>query len=82
MKIDKKFGQKISIDWIDAYSSEGWLSVEQTMEIPNEVYCFTTGWYVGEVDGFVIITHTKGKTKDNDIMGRLLIPKVWIRRVQ
>ena len=82
MKINKKFGDKIYIEWLDAYGAEGWMGLKQMMHIPDEVLCFTNGWYIGEKDGFVVISHTRGKTKTNDMMGKLLIPKSWIRKVK
>ena len=78
----KSFGSKIYLEWVDAWATEGWMSLRQAMKIPDDVYCFTNAWYIGEKDGFVIISHTKGKTKDDDMMGKLLIPKNWIRRVK
>ena len=82
MKINKKFGDKIYIEWVDAYAAETWMSLSQMMDIPEEVYCFTNGWYIGEKDGFVVLSHTRGKTKNNDMLGKLLIPKAWIRKVK
>jgi len=82
MKIKKKFGAKIYIEWTDAYEAGGWMNLKEMIEIPDEVFCFTNGWYVGEKDGFIIICHTRGKTKSNDMLGKLLIPKAWIRRIK
>ena len=82
MKIKKKYGDKIYIEWIDAWSTSGWMNLSWMMKIPDDVYCFTNGWYIGEKDGFVIVVHTRGKTKGDDMMGKLLIPKSWIRKVK
>lgn len=81
MKIKKSFGDKIYIEWVDAYAVSGWRPAESALQIPEEVYCYTNAFYVGQTKVFVIVTHTKGKTIENDIMGRLLIPKSWIRKV-
>lgn len=82
MKINKKFGEKIYVDWVDAYAEDVWRPVESALEIPDEVYCYTNAFYIGQTKDFVIVSSTKGKTIKNDILGRLLIPKSWIRKVK
>ena len=82
MKINKKYGDKIFVEWIDAYSEAGWKTHKEMMEIGNTVFCFTNGWYVGKTNEFLIICHTKGKNIKEDMMGKLVIPKKWIRKVK
>lgn len=82
MKINKKFGDKIYIEWIDAYTNDDWKSVEDSLKLEDERFCYTNAFYIGRKDGFLIVCHTKGKTKDNDIMGKLYIPLKWIMRVK
>jgi hypothetical protein len=83
MKIPKKsFGDRIYIEWIDAYTDDGWKSVEDSLKLDDERFCYTYGFYVGKKDGFLIICHTIGKTKDNDVLGRLCIPLKWIIRAK
>ncbi len=82
MKINKKFGDKIYIEWLDAYEDSGWEKLKIVCIIPDEVLCFTNAWFIYQNKDFVIISHTKGKTITNDIMGKLLIPKKMIRKVK
>ena len=82
MKINKKFGDKIQVDWLDAHTNDEWKSVESSLKLDDERFCYTNAFYVGKKDGFLIVCHTRGKTKDNDIMGRLYIPLKWILRVK
>lgn len=82
MKINKKFGDKIYIEWVDAMEEAGWKSFKDACVVPDEVYCYTSAWYISQNRDFVIISHTKGKTIKNEIMGKLLIPKKWIRKVK
>jgi len=82
MKINKKFGDKIYIEWVDAYEDTGWKSFKDACSVPDEVYCYTSAWYISQDKDFVIISHTRGKTIKNEIMGKLLIPKSWIRKVK
>lgn len=83
MKIPKKcFGDKIYIEWVDAYTNDDWKSVESSLKLDEERFCYTNAFYIGKKDGFLIVCHTKGKTKDNSVMGRLYIPLNWIKIVR
>lgn len=82
MKIKKDFGEKIYIEWIDAYAESDWESVNEASKIPDEVYCYTNAFFLGQTKDFVIVVHTKGKTIKNDVMGKLIIPKAWICRIK
>ena len=82
MKIKKKYGDKIYIEWIDAYSTDGWTTSEKAMEESNNAFCRTNALYLGESKNFIIVSHTQGDTKDNSVMGVLNIPKKWVRRIK
>lgn len=82
MKINKSFGDKIYIEWVDAIAEAGWKSFKDTCVVSDEVYCYTSAWYISQNKDFVIVSHTRGKTKKNEIMGNLSIPKKWIKRVK
>ncbi len=82
MKINKKLGDKVYIEWVDAYSTDGWTTFEKAMEESNNAFCRTNALYLGESKNFIIVSHTQGDTKDNSIMGVLNIPKKWIRKIQ
>lgn len=82
MKIKKRFGDKIAIEWIDAYSTDGWTNFKDAIKEPPNAFCRTNALYLGESKNFIIVSHTQGKTKDNSIMGVLNIPKKWIRKVK
>lgn len=82
MKTNKKFGDKIYIEWIDAFEESGWRFFDEVCTISDDVYCYTSAWYVSQTKDFVIVSHTKGKTKKNSIMGKLLIPKAFIKKVK
>lgn len=82
MKINKKFGDKIYIEWLGAYSTDGWTTCEKAMEESPNAFCRTTALYIGESKNFINVSHTQGKTKDNSVMGVLSVPKKWIRKVK
>lgn len=82
MKINKKYGDKVYIEWVDAYTDGGWKSYEDMIKIGDAPHCFTNAWYVGENKDFVIVCHTKGINKKEDMMGKLVIPKKWIKKVR
>jgi len=82
VKIDKSFGDKIYIEWVDAYTDDKWDTVDKASELSDNRFCCTNAFYVGKKDGFLIVCHTKGKTKDNDIMGKLYIPLKWIHKIK
>ena len=82
MKIKKKFGDKIYIEWVDAMERIGWKSVEDAIEVVDEVYCRTNAFYLGDDKEYVKVAHTIGKTIKNDVLGILLIPKSWIKKVK
>lgn len=82
MKINKKFGDKVYIEWVDAYSTDGWTSFEKAIVESSNAFCRTNAFYLGESKNFIIVSHTQGNTKDNSVMGVLNIPKKWIRKVK
>jgi len=82
MKIDKNFGNKIYIEWIDAYSTDGWTSYTDVFKESLNAFCKTNAFYVGETENFIIVSHTQGSTKDNSLMGVLHIPKKWVRKIK
>lgn len=83
MKFPKKtFGDKVSIEWIDAIERFGWKPVEDALEIIDEVYCRTNAFYLGEDKKYIKVAHTIGKSKENDVIGILLIPKKCIGKIR
>uniref|UniRef100_A0A6H2A4Z2 Uncharacterized protein n=1 Tax=viral metagenome TaxID=1070528 RepID=A0A6H2A4Z2_9ZZZZ len=81
MKINKKFGDKIQIEWIDAYTEDKWVSLDEATKESPTSFCRTNAFYVSRNKNFVVVAHTLGNTKDDNIMGVLSIPKGWIKRV-
>lgn len=79
MKIKKNWGDPIDIEWKDAIELLGWKSHEEAISIDKEVSCFTRGWFVGQTDEYVIVCHTKGYSKEDDITGVIKIPKKWVK---
>lgn len=82
MKLNKKFGDKIYIEWLDAMERVGWKTVDAAIEIVDEVYCKTNAFYLDEDKDYIKVAHTIGKSIKNDVLGILLIPKKWIRKVK
>ncbi len=82
MKIKKKFGDPIYIEWIDAIERTGWKPVDEAIEVIDEVYCKTNAFYLGEDKEYIKVAHTVGKTIENDVLGILLIPKSWIKKIK
>lgn len=82
MKINKKFGDKIYIEWIDAYTNDNWTNFDEAIKESSNAFCRTGALYVGESKNFIVVSHTQGNSKDNSMMGVLSIPKKWIRKVK
>ncbi len=82
MKINKKFGDKIYIEWIDAIARVGWKTVDEAIEVIDEVYCKTSAFYLDEDKDYIKVAHTIGKSIKNDVLGILLIPKKWISKIK
>lgn len=82
MKVNKKFGDKIYIEWVDAIERIGWKTVDEAIEVIDEAYCKTNAFYLDEDKVYVRVAHTIGKSIKNDVTGILLIPKTWIRKVK
>ena len=82
MKINKKFGDRVYIEWVDAIERVGWKTVDEAIEVIDEVYCKTNAFYLDEDKEYVKVAHTIGKSIKNDVLGILLIPKKWIRKVK
>lgn len=83
MKINKKFGQAITIHWIDACQRiSSWMPVSKALQIPDEVYTRTRAFYVGQDKLFLTVACCIGKNKNNDVGGVWHIPKKWIMKVK
>ena len=82
MKINKKFGDKIYIEWIDAYTNDGWTTFQDAMSESVNAFCRTNAFYIGQSKNFIVISHTQGKSQNNILMGCLSIPKKWLRKVR
>ena len=80
--IKKKYGDRIYVEWVDAYDDAGWKNYKDMMEIDSFVLCYSVGWYVGKTSDFLIMCHTKGKSIKEDMMGKLAIPLKWIKKVK
>ena len=76
----KSFGDKIYLEWNDACERTGWQTLIDVLKVDNEVFCRTNAFYLGETKGFVIVAHTIGRTKANDVVGTMQIPKKWITK--
>lgn len=81
-KPKKSFGDRIYIEWLDAYTVDGWTTFDKAMEQSRNCFCRTNALYVGETKDFITVSHTQGKNKDNSLMGILSIPKKWIRKIR
>lgn len=80
MKIKKKFGDTIIVEWYDAYSDDGWLSFEEASKVDLKVsYTKTNAFFISQDDLFLIVAHTIGKDKTQSINGKFVIPKAWIK---
>ncbi|KKN48935.1 hypothetical protein LCGC14_0647940 [marine sediment metagenome] len=82
MKINKSFGQKIYIEWLDAYTTDGWTTFEAAMKESSNAFCKTNAFYLGQTKLFLVVCHTCGNSKDNSLMGVLNIPLKWIRKIR
>jgi len=81
MKVNKKFGDRIFIEWEDAYMSSGWTSVEKAKKLPD-VYCKTLGFFISQENNFITVAMSIGKDEHSDVNGILNIPKGWIKKVK
>lgn len=83
MRIPKKsFGDRVYIEWLDAYTTDGWTTLEKAMEESSNAFCRTIGFYVGQTKEFITVSHTQGKTKKNSLMGVVSIPRRWIKKIR
>lgn len=82
MKIKKSFGKKIYIEWIDAFTDDGWKSYAEMCNVSDTPYCFTNAWFVHQTKDFLIVCHSKGRNIKESLMGKLVIPKAWIKVIR
>lgn len=83
MKFPKKtFGMKIYIEWIDAYTVDGWTTYDGAIAESSNAFCRTNAFFVGQTKDFITVCHTQGYNKDNSLMGILKIPKKGIRKIR
>lgn len=82
MKINKKFGDAITVEWVDACERSGWLSYEDAIKVPDEIYVTTRGHYLHHTKDFLTIAASIGKSKKNEVGGIWHIPRVWIKRIR
>jgi len=78
-KIQKKWGDTIYLEWRDANGESGWVDYKEAMTVTdNQNLCKTNAFFIGQTSGFVIIAHTVGLNKDEDVLGVERIPDAWI----
>ena len=81
-KIQKEWGDKVYIEWIDAIEKTGWQSVENAIKMDDEVFCRTNAFFLSQDKDFIHVAHTIGMSKTNDVTGILRIPKRWLSKVK
>jgi len=82
MKINKEFGQPIEVVWCDACEISGWKSVNDALQIPDEVVCKTRGYFLDKTKEYLSIAHTIGLDKSNDVCGIIHIPIKWVKKIK
>ena len=82
MKLKKKWGDKISFEWNDAFTKEGWLSCDEALEIDEGSVCCTNAYYLSHNDTWLVVCHTREQNKDQNVMGVLSVPWMWIKKVK
>lgn len=84
MRIDKKLGDVITVEWDDAIQYAEWKSAKSASEHDKSVSCVTRGFFVSQNKNFVTVCHTKAKFSidDDSVCGILKIPKGMIRKVK
>ena len=82
MKINKSFGQKIYIEWLDACECAGWKTCDSALKIPDDVFCKTNGFFLNKTKDFVTLAHTMGRGRNNDVTGIFHIPLGMIKKVR
>ena len=81
-EIKKKFGDKIIVEWNDAYAEDEWIPFDKAIKISDKGYCKTIGFYIGQKGGYLIVASTIGKTKKEDLGGIWYIPLKWLIKVK
>ena len=82
IKVDKKCGDPIYVEWIDACEREGWRSLDDALKIPDEVHVKTRGFYLGHTKEFLTTASSIGKSSKNDVGGVWHIPRAWIKKIK
>lgn len=82
MRIDKKFGDPIEVQWTDACERTGWRSVEDALKVPDEVFVRTRGFYLGHTKDFITLANSIGRSRSNDVGGVWHIPRAWVTKLK
>jgi len=77
----RKFGDVVTIIWIDACEVTGWKSFSDAIKIPDEVFCHTTGYFLNQTKDFITIAGTIGLSEKNDVTNVIHIPRKWIQEI-
>ena len=78
----RKFGDCVTIHWMDACEMTGWRSFSDAIKIPDEIFCCTTGYFLNQTKDYITIAHTIGLSEKNDITGVMRIPRRWIKGIK
>lgn len=84
MKINKKFSDTVTIEWLDAQTYAGWKNQDELITSNEDYVCVTRGFFVQEDDLFITLAHTIGKYNpaEGDVCGVIKIPKGMIIRIK
>jgi len=74
IEIDCKFNDKLEIHWLDIVDDPRWLTYEEAMSVPIEVYCKSVGYFFHQDETFVWLSSTIGRKKKAE-RSRVIIPK-------
>ncbi len=65
----------------DACERSGWRTIKDALEIPDEIFVRTVGFYLGHTRKYITLANSIGKSKENDVSGVWYIPRAWILKV-
>jgi len=80
VKIGKKWGQRIFVEWRDAILDDEWISTISALNSDKDQICYTSAFYIGEDNHNLVVAMTIGKTEEDEVAGVWKIPKGCIIR--
>ena len=76
-----KLNERLIINWLDVVHNSSWMSYEEAIKVPPEVYCKTIGHFLSQDETFIWLSSSIGRKRKGEV-DQIIIPKGMIQKIR